>query len=195
MLSKQQRWDQRYQEKTLTDLTPAYVLTQNLHLLPASGDALELASGLGANSVCLAKAGLNVTAIDYSQVALDRLATYARQHALPIQTSCADLEQDVFVLPAADVIVVSYYLYRPMLPRIIDALKPEGLLFYQTFCGKFNGKGPENPAFRFSPGELLQLCQGLDVLYYQEHDAETTDDSAAGDFAGETMIVARKMSE
>jgi hypothetical protein len=45
----------------------------------------------------------------------------------------ADIERDGISSKKYDVIVVSYFLYRPLLPPISQALKPGGLLFYQTF--------------------------------------------------------------
>jgi SAM-dependent methyltransferase len=191
MTAKQQRWNERYQEKTLTDIAPVYVLQENAHLLPVGGLALDLASGLGANAIYLAGAGLNVKAIDYSAVAIEKLSSYAKQHQLQIETACLDLERDDLTLPAADVIVVSYYLYRPLLPKIMEALRPGGLFFCQTFCGEFDGKGPENPAFRLQSEELVQMCNALEVLYYQES-CTAVGGNVTSPLFGEAMLVARK---
>jgi len=46
-------------------------LTQNQHLLPSQGTALDLACGQGGNSQLLAKAGLDVLAWDSSAVAIE----------------------------------------------------------------------------------------------------------------------------
>lgn len=51
-------------------LQPSQVLLDNSHLLPASGRALDLACGLGANALYLAKRGMTTSAWDLSPVQL-----------------------------------------------------------------------------------------------------------------------------
>ena len=74
-MTDQARWDQRYAD-ALAPNPPARVLTDNLHLLPAEGDALELACGLGGNALALAGAGLRTQAWDLSPVALAKLTSF-----------------------------------------------------------------------------------------------------------------------
>jgi tellurite methyltransferase len=47
------KWDARYRERDRIP-SPALVLSENLHLLPGSGAALDLACGLGENALLLA---------------------------------------------------------------------------------------------------------------------------------------------
>ncbi|NNC68584.1 MAG: tellurite resistance methyltransferase TehB, partial [Gammaproteobacteria bacterium] len=57
-----------------------------------------------------------------------------------------------------------------MVKDIIAALKPNGLLFYQTFIAeKVSDAGPSNPEYRLQPNELLESFSPLHVLAYQEH--------------------------
>ena len=52
------------------------------------------------------------------------------------------------------------------------ALKPGGLLFYQTFTRhKLDKSGPSNPDYLLARNELLQLFAPLTVIYYQEYPA------------------------
>ncbi|MCG8043626.1 MAG: class I SAM-dependent methyltransferase, partial [Candidatus Thiodiazotropha endolucinida] len=68
-----------------------------------------------------------------------------------------------------DVIVVSYFLERSLIPTLIQALKPGGLVFYQTFTRQaVSSEGPQNPAFRLADQELLQLFSQLQVRVYRE---------------------------
>jgi hypothetical protein len=67
------------------------------------------------------------------------------------------------------VIVVSHFLDRSLAPAIIAALRPGGLLFYQTFSRvAVTDRGPEDPAFRLAENELLELFKPLKVRIYRE---------------------------
>jgi hypothetical protein len=50
------------------------------------------------------------------------------------------------------------------------ALKPGGLLFYQTFTrNKLDQQGPSNPDYLLASNELLRLFKPLNVVFYQEY--------------------------
>ncbi len=163
-----QKWDRRHTEAE--DLgRVAAVLEQNLHLLPASGQALDLACGRGANALRLAEAGLRVFAWDLSPVAIDRLDRAAAERGLGIETEV----RDVIVRPPAadsfDLILVSYFLERSLVPCLTAALRPGGLLFYQTFSrNSATDCGPSNQAFRLADNELLEMFRTLRVRFYRE---------------------------
>ncbi|MDD1626440.1 MAG: methyltransferase domain-containing protein, partial [Methylococcaceae bacterium] len=79
------KWNHFYNSQSRQECYPAVqVLTENEFLLPATGTALDLACGLGANAIYLAERGLAVTAWDISFVAIDKLTTYAVQQGLNI---------------------------------------------------------------------------------------------------------------
>lgn len=167
----QQKWDKRYQDST-AEPRVASVLADNLHLLPKSGSALDLACGLGGNALLLARQGLSVEAWDISPVAIEKLN--ARAKGLPIKAQVRDVSNETLPTEQFDVIVVSYFLDRQLAPAIVKALKPGGLLFYQTFNQQQCGRGPGNPAYRLQDNELLRLFKDLSVRYYRE-------DGTAGD--------------
>ena len=66
-------------------------------------------------------------------------------------------------------IVVSYFLERGLVGALQQALKPRGLLYYQTFSGdKRYGRGPKNPDYRLKSNEMLTLFSQLRLIYYDE---------------------------
>lgn len=70
---------------------------------------------------------------------------------------------------AYDLIIVTRYLHRPLMPRLVQALAPGGTLVYETFLEQQAERGhPTNPAFLLKPGELASLVQPLDVLRARE---------------------------
>ncbi len=162
------KWDKRYQ--TISgEITAAEVLSENLHLLPASGDALDLACGLGGSALLLAEAGLRSHAWDISDVALQAVAEEAKKQNLKVITHQQDVEQNPPVENSFDVIVVSYFLNRKLCGNLAKALRPGGVLFYQTFCQeKLSDRGPDKSRFLLERNELLLLFSGLKALYYRE---------------------------
>lgn len=187
---KQQRWNQKYRDKEFSVAKPVFVLEANQQLLVGGGLALDVASGFGSNAVFLAKKNYHVDAIDYSAVATEKLATYSTENNLPVNAQCADLETFPDLgINRYDVIVGSYYLQRSLFSELFKALKPGGLLFYQTFSGKPENGGPENPAFRLQQGELLTLCREHSILFYREDNGRCL---GASCFNDEAMVVVSK---
>lgn len=158
-----------------TGLAPSRFLVEQLHRLP-KGKALDVAAGQGRHSLFLASHGYQVDAIDRDENALAQLAAAAKKSAYPtITTRALDLEQPAPFDPGLeiekyDVIVVFFYLYRSLFPSLIDALKPGGILAYETFTidNYFHHQHPKRWEFCLTPNELLRLSSGLQILHYDE---------------------------
>ena len=183
------KWNQRYQASE-GDSTAAQVLVQNAHLLPKQGDALDLACGLGANAIFLAKHGLSTTAWDISDIAIEKLNSRCENLSLPVGAEVRDVVLHPPAQSRFDLIVVSRFLERKIIPSLIEALRPGGFIFYQTFVvDKQADPGPSNPAYLLKPNELLKLFQSLTVRVYREEGLEG--DLGKG-FRNEAMLVAQK---
>ena len=130
--------------------------------------ALDLACGRGRHSRLLLERGWQVTALDRN---LDGIADLIGDPRLEVIE--ADLE-DGSPFPLAgrrfSVIVVTNYLYRPLLPALVAAVAPGGLLIYETFARGNEAFGkPSNPDFLLWPGELLAAVRDeLRVLAYED---------------------------
>lgn len=173
MSSKIEKWNARYltRNNSVPDPAPepAIVLKEYEHLLPEKGDALDLACGLGGNALFLAKKGLRVHAWDFSPVAIDCVLLQAKSENLSLITEIRDISLEPPQPSSFDVIVVSYFLDRSLIRKIKNALKPGGLLFYQTFTReKVADLGPSNPEYLLEENELLDLFRGLQVRVYRE---------------------------
>lgn len=163
------KWNEIYSENITSKKQPVFVLSEYGYLLPASGNALDIACGLGVNSIYLAQHGLHVHAWDISEQAIDRIKRFCKTQHLDIETVVRDVHEQPPEKSTFDVICISYFLDRTITEDIISALKPNGLLFYQTFIHeKVSLQGPSNPDFRLEQNELLNLFSSLHVLVYQE---------------------------
>ena len=145
---------------------------------------MDLACGGGRNSAYLARRGLHVVGVDRAWEGLRRGKETAAQAGVEVSWVQADLDR--FHLPAGsfDVIVCFYYRDPSLYPRIRAAIRPGGLLIYQTFTRdqlRFS-KGPRNPAHLLEPGELLDAFGDWDLIFYHETWSER----------GEAALVARK---
>jgi len=163
------KWNHRYNTVTSPGET-SYALREFSYLLPKTGDALDLACGLGADALFLAQHGLHVCAWDSSSVAIEKLQQFALQRNLVVSAQCRDVVAEPPAPSQFDVIIVSHFLDRALCPTIAAALRAGGLLFYQTFCvDKVDAsRGPTNPDFLLQKNELLQRFGSLHVVIYQE---------------------------
>ena len=184
------KWDNKFTAQRCEDTNACDVLLQNQHLLPSDGVALDYACGLGANALLLARHNLDTNAWDISTVALKKLTTCAESRGLKICTLVRDVEKYPPAPDSFDVIVVSNFLHRPSFPRLVTALRRNGLFFYQTFiANKISELGPKNPDYLLATNELLRLCKGLEILVYRE---EGKQGNTTFGFRNQAMVVAKK---
>ena len=158
-----------------TDPVPSRFLTQQLHRLP-KGRALDVASGNGRHALYLAAHGFEVEAIDRDRDSLANLsAAAAKRHLSHLTVKQVDLERltderPEFPPDTYDAIVVCFYLHRPLFPWLVEALKPQGVLLYETFTidNYVRYRHPRRWEFCLAQNELLRLTSSLRVLSYDE---------------------------
>lgn len=184
-------WNQRYTENSLLP-QPAQMLLEYGYLLPTTGQALDLACGLGANALLLANRGFETWAWDISSVAITQLKKTINQTKSAIHPEIRDVNLHPPPANRFDVIVVSHFLERSLTDAIKAALRPHGLLFYQTFSKlRIHEGGPRNPDFLLEDNELLSLFAGLKVRIYRE---ETCLGDIHQGFRNEAMLIAQRTS-
>lgn len=137
-------------------------------LIVPAGRVLDLACGMGRHARYLAALGHPVLAVDRDAAALATLAGVAG-----IEPREADLEAGTWPLGADRfaAVIVTNYLHRPLLPHLLAALAPSGVLLYETFARGNEAFGrPSNPDFLFAPDELLRfaLDGGLTVVAFEQ---------------------------
>jgi tellurite methyltransferase len=162
-----EKWNERYAH-SCADRGPASLLRDYSHLL-TSGKALDVAMGSGTNAFFLAGHGYEVTGVDISPVAVTRVTEYVAKNRLTIQAVEADLAVFPINNEEYDLIVNFYYLDRPLIPRLKNGLKKNGLIFFETYTTEQRQfGGPSNPDYLLSPDELLLPFRDFFILFYHE---------------------------
>ncbi len=143
------------------------------HLVPAHGEVLDLACGHGRHTRWFADRGHTVVALDKAAAALQSLADLVISGR--VQTIAADIEANPWPLMRQDAprrfdaVVVTHYLWRPLLPTIVRSLAPGGVLLYETFAdGNATVGKPSRPDFLLQTGELLRVCAGLHIVAFED---------------------------
>ncbi len=134
--------------------------------LPASTRVLDVACGHGRHARWLARRGCRVTAVDADLACAASLDAEPGVHLLQ-----ADLEAGAWPFAGLqfDAVIVVHYLHRPLLPLLVDALAPGGLLLYETFAhGNERFGRPRNPDFLLRPRELMDAFSALRILAFED---------------------------
>ncbi|WAC72291.1 class I SAM-dependent methyltransferase [Roseateles sp. SL47] len=128
--------------------------------------ALDVGCGHGRHVRLLAGAGVQVTGVDRDAEALAGLRELPQ-----VEIIQADIEAGPWPLQGRqfDLVLVTHYLWRPLLPLIKAAVAPGGWLIYETFTeGQQTIGRPSRPDFLLRPGELLSVCEGFRVVAFED---------------------------
>jgi len=153
------------------------LVTEHLDLLQdleIQTSVLDLACGFGRNGLFLVTHQIPVTFADKNSAALLQIEAALQTQAGSGQTWQVDFEVAAEKPLAArqfDAILVFNYLHRPLLGAIKQAVRPGGLIFYETFTVDQGAYGkPSNPDFLLRKGELRDSFQDWQVLHDFEGD-------------------------
>lgn len=133
-------------------------------LLTPAAHVLDVACGAGRHMQWLAKQGHRVQGVDRNPEALARAQAFGT-------VICADIENGPWPFEGQtfDAVIVTNYLWRPLLPTLIQSVAPGGVLIYETFASGNESVGkPSRPDFLLQPGELLQATVGLRTIAYED---------------------------
>lgn len=165
MKSDQEKWNAKYRQ--VKEASPLCVSVERFwRMAPYKGRALDLAAGLGGNSIFLADQGFDVDAVDISEVAVERL----KDRHPKVTPICADLDHYSIGAQTYDLILNIHYLNRRLFPLIMEGLKPGGLFIMETFL-EGDPQGAEETTCRdylLRPNELLHAFLKLHILFYEE---------------------------
>jgi SAM-dependent methyltransferase len=152
------------------DLKPSAWVQRFASLVPGSQarGVLDIACGSGRHTKLFLDAGHHVVAVDHDTSGVKDLAS-----RLNLEITEADLETASgwpFANEEFAGVVVTNYLYRPILDDIVSAVAPGGALIYETFAAGNEQFGrPKNPNFLLREGELIDTVKDRLTVVAYEH--------------------------
>ena len=148
--------------------TPSDWVVRFASAVPVGGAVLDLACGTGRHSRFFLERGHPVTGVDrYSAGVADLLG---REDFALIEADLESGEDWPLGTREFAAVVVTNYLFRPILPRIVNSVSEGGVLIYETFAeGNARFGRPRNPDFLLRPGELLNAVDGALTVVAYEH--------------------------
>lgn len=191
-------WDARYsQAEMVWGSPPNPVVVEFATSLPA-GRALDLACGEGRHALWLATRGWETTGVDFSAVAIEKAREIATQAPRRVRERLTYAVDDITTTDVADydlVLMIFAHLdparRRALVSRIIDGLKPEGILMilgHDAINATEGVGGPPDREILYTPDDLKADLGGrLDVLTAERRYRDTESGTAI-----DALLVARK---
>ena len=188
-------WDERYGgDDLIYGRAPNEFLASTADRLPRSGHAMDIGAGEGRNALFLASLGLDVLAVDQSEVGMQKAQRLALERGLTLRTQAVDL-QHFDALPDSFDVISSIFVHLPaslraaVHGRLHSWLKPGGVFLLEAYAPdqlKRNTGGPKD-ALLLAPLEvILRELDGLKI----EHQASLLRVVSEGQFhTGEASVV------
>jgi SAM-dependent methyltransferase len=185
------RWDERWRsaqhDAQPVEAAPPDVIAAHpalLDVLPTSGPALDLACGVGAQSLWMAARGLRVTALDVSSVAIEITTEAAGAAGLVVDATVWDTDAG---LPAEAqdlaMIVCQRYRAQDLYTEFVDRLRPGGVLILTVLSAV---------GLAGDPGPFHAPAAELTNAFADAHTAGTVDVLLDHEADGQASIVLRR---
>ena len=133
-------------------------------LAPPGSTALDVACGAGRHLRWMHQHGHPTVGVDRSADAVAACAAWGEIH-------CADIEDGPWPFAGRQfgAVIVTNYLWRPLLPLLVDSVAPGGVLIYETFASGNETVGrPARADFLLQPGEMLAASATLRTVAYED---------------------------
>lgn len=172
-------WNQRFGEQEFAYGKEPNDFLASINFADSSGKVMCLAEGQGRNAVYLAGLGFEVTALDLSDVGLQRAHELAEERGVSIQTVVADLSTFEIEPGSQDGIVMIFGHTPPIIRKhvhleIISGLKSGGFLVMEGYGKdqlKYKTGGPPMEPLLYSLAELMEDF-GQDFEWEIAHEIE-----------------------
>ena len=197
-----QLWNQRFSTKEyLFGTEPNAFLASVEHLLQAGQSAIAVADGEGRNGVWMAKLGLDVLSVDFSDVALEKAQFLAAQNGVKLKTEMADLFAWDWGQERFDVVVAIFIQFAApdertlLFSQMKKCLKPSGHLILQGYRPKqldYKTGGPPQAGNMYTAEMLREHFSDMTILHLREHDDLITEGTAHHGMSALIDMVARK---
>jgi cyclopropane fatty-acyl-phospholipid synthase-like methyltransferase len=182
-----ERWNSRFSVPDyLFGTAPNTFLAAQAPRLRAGQHALCVADGEGRNSVWLAERGLEVTAFDFSPVAVEKAQRLAGARGVRVEYHVATVYDWRWEDGAYDVVAAIFVQFADpamrsfMFERMAAALKPGGLLLIEGYTPKqlqYGTGGPKQLNQLYTEALLRESFASLEILELRHYEAELNEGS------------------
>ncbi|MGG1401241.1 class I SAM-dependent methyltransferase [Bacillus salipaludis] len=171
------KWNIKHQERLeKLDVPAPNPRLKNLYPYLLGGTALDLACGLGGNSLYLASLNYQVQAVDISEVAINYLQEQAakdKRNITPLICDLTELNNHLWEDTSIDLAVITNYLDRSLYPMLKKIIKEEGYVFFETYYLKSQNENQGiSKQYKLEPQELLNEFRDWNVLFFEENEQE-----------------------
>ena len=180
-------WNDRYSAPGyLFGTDPAAFLRREAGRLTARQTALCVADGEGRNSVFLAELGLNVTAMDGSDVAVTKARALAAARGVSVDFHVSDICEWDWRAHRFDVVAGIFFQFAGPALRdeifagMVQSLAPGGLLMLHGYTPAqldYNTGGPRVLENLYTADLLSDRFKDLDILHLAEYEADLAEGS------------------
>lgn len=195
--NRQHVWDKRYSapERVWSSGPNEHVAQIVAHF--GAGTAVDLGAGEGRHAIWLAESGWQVTAVDFSNVGLDRGRREAAERGIPDRITWVPADVTTWTPPGGylfDLVLIAYlHLPEDVFGAAASWVAPGGHLVVvgHALRNLTDGVGgPQDPALLNTPDQLREKAAGLEILRCEE--VERTTDN--GGIAIDVVLVATRRS-
>ncbi|WP_029933931.1 class I SAM-dependent methyltransferase [Thiomicrospira pelophila] len=170
-------WNQKFNRQDyLYGTEPNDFLRSAAEQLSPNSKVLCIAEGEGRNAIFLAKLGHQVTAMDASEVGLNKAKQLAKKNGVSLKTLVADLADFEMGVSRWDAVIAIFCHLPPSLrklvnQKIVTALKPNGLFIAEAYSKKqieHDTGGPKDLNLLMDLNQVKSELTGLDWLLASE---------------------------
>ncbi|GCE12420.1 class I SAM-dependent methyltransferase [Tengunoibacter tsumagoiensis] len=165
-------WDQFYE--LTRERPPSEGIIRAVSLLGQTGDALDLGCGAGRDTRYLLSQGFEVTAVDRETTALAELSSFSNEHLHLVQSAFEDFTFATYNLINAHFALpfMAREQFSAVFTRLKASLKPGGIFVGQFFGIHDEWNTHENNFTFFTREQALSELDGLQIIEFEEIDAD-----------------------
>ncbi len=195
-------WNERFgaSDASIYGDVPNDFLSEHAQWL--TGRVLSLGEGEGRNAVFLARRGLDVTALDISEVGLAKTEAFARKHGVTVHTLLADLTETELE-PGSWGGIISIWCHLPVaaqpavIGQVVRGLAPGGVFILEAYTPRqlaFGTGGPKSADLLYEPTALKEQLVGLEIELCAERERHIDEGPLHRGTSAVVQVVARKPS-
>ncbi|WP_051344377.1 class I SAM-dependent methyltransferase [Alicyclobacillus herbarius] len=172
MTPEQERWNEKYSRRGPNLFQPEDFLVKRQHFL-RPGTVLDVGCGDGRHAIYLARKGFAVTGIDFSTEGLRRLAHFAEQEDLLVNTYQRDLREEGMLSdlgPFDNIIVIHFKPLLHTFQEMCEVLRPNGILLMTSFNVMQHAERNFPEEYCYREREFVHVNESIELIEYVSYE-------------------------